>query len=77
MKEIIANRRKEINGNGDGAMRFQDIRGKVKNSGARNWSWGNTLGLSLKQFRKRTIDSNAVADISRGDRTIGVVIGLE
>jgi len=77
MKEIIAVHRKEINGNGNGAMLSQDIRGKVDNSGAWNWSWGNTLGLSLEQFGKRTIDSNATADIGSGDRTIGVVVGLE
>ena len=77
MKEIIAIYRKEINGYGNGAMLFQDIRGKIDNSGAGNRSWGNALGLSLKQFGKRTIDSNAAADISRCDRTIGVIVGLE
>ena len=77
MEEVIAVYCKEINGNGDGTMLFQDIRRKVDNDGAGNRSWGNTFGLSLKQFGKRTIDSNAAMDINSGNRTVGVVVGLE
>ena len=77
MKEIIAVHCKEINGNGNGAMLFQDIRRKVDNSGAWNWSWGNMLCLSLKQFGKWAIYSNAAADIGSGGRTVGVIVGLE
>ena len=66
-----------IKGNGDGTMFFQDIRGEVDNGGAGNRSWGNTFGLPLNQFGKWAIYSNAATDISRGDGTIGVVLGLE
>ena len=48
MEEVVDIYCKEINGNDDGTMFFQDIRGKVDNGGAGNKSWGNTFGLPLK-----------------------------
>ena len=77
MEEVDAAYRKEINDNGDGTMFFQDIRRKVDNGGATNRSWGNMFGLPLKQFGKWAIYSNAATNISSGNRTVGVVVGLE
>ena len=77
MEEVVAVYRKEINGNGDVTMFFQDIRGEVDNGGAGNRSWGSTFGHPLKQFGKWAIYSNVTTDISSGNRTVGVVVGLE
>ena len=74
MEEIVAVDCKVINGNGDGAMLFQDIGRKVDNGGAGNRSKGNTFGLPLKQFGRRTINSNAATDISSSNRTVCVVV---
>ena len=64
-------------GIGDGTMLFQDIRRKIDNSGARNRGWNDTLGFPLKQFGKGSVNSNAATDISSGNRTVVVVVGLE
>ena len=77
MEEVVAVYCKEINGNGDGTMFFQDIREEVDNGGAGNRIRGDTFGLPLKQFWKWAIYKNAVTDFSRGDRTVGVVVGLD
>ena len=77
MEEVVAIYCKKINGNGEGTMFFQDIRGEVDNVGAGNRSWGKTFRLPLKQFGKWAVDSNAATDISRGDKTVGVIVGLK
>ena len=74
MEEVVAVYCKEINGNGDGTMFFQDIRGEVDNGGAGNRSWGNTFGLPLKQFGKWAIYSIAATDISSGIIIIIIII---
>ena len=77
MEEVVAVYCKEINGNDDVTMFFQDIRREVDNGGTWNMGWGNTFGLPLELFGKWAIYSYAATDISRGDRTIGVIVGLK